>query len=495
MANSRQHHVLSEFLMDKCLINGTWVETQGGMTFDVTNPATGETVGRVPMKGKAETREAIEAAHAAQGPWSRRTAKERSDILRLWFDLIMQNADVLAEILTLEQGKPLREARAEIAYAASFVEFYSAEATRIYGESIPAHRADSRILVLKQPIGVVGCITPWNFPSTMITRKAAPALAAGCTVVLKPAEQTPLSALALASLSERADLPRGVLNIITGDPVAIGTELCSNPVVRKLSFTGSTEVGRLLAAQCSTTTKKMTLELGGNAPFIVFDDADLDSAVDGAVLAKYRHSGQTCVCTNRFLIQNPVYDAFVERFLDRVRKLRVGNGLDSTIDIGPLIDGHALKKVESHVQDALEKKAILLAGGKRHAAGRTFFEPTVIGGMTSGMLIAQAETFGPVAALFRFDTEEEAISLANDTPFGLAGYFYTRDLARAFRVAEALECGMVGINTGFLSVETAPFGGIKQSGIGREGSHHGIDEFVELKYICIGGIAQIERVF
>lgn len=495
MANARQPHVLSEFLMNKCLINGTWVEAQGGMTFDVTNPATGETVGRVPMMGKAETREAIEAAHAAQGPWSRRTAKERSDILRRWFDLIMQNADVLAEILTLEQGKPLREARAEIAYAASFVEFYSAEATRIYGESIPAHRADSRILVLKQPIGVVGCITPWNFPSAMITRKAAPALAAGCTVVLKPAEQTPLSALALASLAERAGLPQGVLNIITGDPVAIGAELCSNPVVRKLSFTGSTKVGRLLAAQCATTTKKMTLELGGNAPFIVFDDADLDSAVDGAVLAKYRHSGQTCVCTNRFLIQNPVYDAFVERFLDRVRKLRVGNGLDSTIDIGPLIDGHALKKVESHVQDALEKKAILLAGGKRHAAGRTFFEPTVIGDMTSGMLIAKEETFGPVAALFRFDTEEEAVSLANDTPFGLAGYFYTRNLARAFRVAEALECGMVGINTGFLSVETAPFGGIKQSGIGREGSHHGIDEFVELKYICIGGIAQIERVF
>jgi succinate-semialdehyde dehydrogenase/glutarate-semialdehyde dehydrogenase len=495
MANARQPHVFSEFLMNKCLINGTWVEAQGGMTFDVTNPATGETVGSVPMMGKAETREAIEAAHAAQGPWSRRTAKERSDILRLWFDLIMQNADVLAEILTFEQGKPLREARAEIAYAASFVEFYSAEATRIYGESIPAHRADSRILVLKQPIGVVGCITPWNFPSAMITRKAAPALAAGCTVVLKPAEQTPLSALALASLSERAGLPRGVLNIITGNPVAIGAELCSNPVVRKLSFTGSTEVGRLLAAQCATTTKKMTLELGGNAPFIVFDDADLDSAVDGAVLAKYRHSGQTCVCTNRFLIQNPVYDAFVERFLHRVRKLRVGNGLDSTIDIGPLIDGHALEKVESHVQDALEKKAILLAGGKRHAEGRTFFEPTVIGEMTSGMLIAKEETFGPVAALFRFDTEEEAISLANDTPFGLAGYFYTRDLARAFRVAEALECGMVGINTGFLSVETAPFGGIKQSGIGREGSHHGIDEFVELKYICIGGIAQIERVF
>lgn len=490
MAYLTGSRILTELIMDKCLINGRWVQSQDERMFEVTNPATGETVGKVPMMGKVETQGAIESAQAALTPWSRRTAKERSDILRRWFDLIMQNAESLAEILTLEQGKPLSEARAEIVYAASFVEFYSAEARRIYGETIPAHLSDTRILVLKQPIGVVGCITPWNFPAAMITRKAAPAIAAGCTVVLKPAEQTPLSALAIASLAERAGLPPGVLNVITGDPVEIGAELSSNPVVRKLSFTGSTEVGKILAAQCASTIKKMTLELGGNAAFIVFEDADLDAAVDGAVLSKYRHSGQTCVCTNRFLIQNTVYDEFTARFLERVSRLRVGNGLEAGIDIGPLIDGQALEKVEAHVKDALDKDADLLAGGKRHSAGRTFFEPTVLGNVVPAMRMAQEETFGPVAALFRFDTEEEAVSLANDTPYGLAGYFYSRDVARAFRVAESLECGMIGINTGFLSVETAPFGGIKQSGIGREGSHHGIDEFVELKYICIGGIDQ-----
>lgn len=490
MAGLSKSKILAELLIDKCLINGRWVQAQNQKMFTVTNPSTGEEVGKVPMMGKVETREAIDAAQTALGPWGRKTAKERSDILRRWFDLIMQNVNSLAEILTLEQGKPLSESRGEIAYSASFVDFYSAEARRIYGETIPAHRTDTRILVLKQPIGVVGCITPWNFPAAMITRKAAPAIAAGCTVVLKPAEQTPLSALAIASLAERAGLPPGVLNIITGDPIEIGAELSSNPVVRKLSFTGSTEIGKLLSSQCASTIKKLTLELGGNAAFIVFEDADLDAAVDGAVLAKYRHSGQTCVCTNRFLIQNTVYDDFTARFLDRVRRLRVGNGLEAGIDIGPLINGQAIEKVETHVKDALEKDAVLLAGGKRLAAGGTFFEPTVLGNVTPAMRMAQEETFGPVAALFRFDTEEEAVSLANDTPYGLAGYFYSRDLARAFRVAEALECGMVGINTGFLSVETAPFGGIKQSGIGREGSHHGIDEFVELKYVCIGGIGQ-----
>ena len=490
MSELKKPGIPDELWINKCLINGRWVQAKNDKLFTVINPSTGEEVGKVPMMGKAETREAIDAAQVALGPWGKKTAKERSDILSRWFDLILQNLEPLAEILTLEQGKPLSESRGEIIYAASFVDFYSAEARRIYGETIPSHRTDTRILVLKQPIGVVGCITPWNFPAAMITRKAAPAIAAGCTVILKPAEQTPLSALAIVSLAERAGLPPGVINIVTGDPVEIGAELALNPIVRKLSFTGSTEVGKLLAAQCASSIKKMTLELGGNAAFIVFEDADIEAAVDGAMLAKYRHSGQTCVCTNRFLIHDSIYADFTARFLDRVRCLRVGNGFEAGINIGPLINEQAVKKVEAHVKDALGKGASLLAGGKRLEAKGTFFEPTVLGNVTPAMQMAQEETFGPVSSLSRFETEEEAISLANDTPYGLAGYFYTRDLARSFRVAEALECGMVGINTGFLSVETAPFGGIKQSGIGREGSHHGIEEFVELKYVCIGGINQ-----
>ncbi len=476
----------NNMLSEKCFVDGKWVSADSGATFPVVNPATQEVIGTVPLMGRAETQAAIQAAQAAFPIWSKKTAQERSDILLRWYHLMMENSEALAHLLTREHGKPLSEARAEIAYAASFLRFYAEEARRVYGETIPAHRTDTRIMVLKQPIGVVGAITPWNFPSAMITRKAAPALAAGCTVVLKPAEQTPFSALAIAALAEQAGLPSGALNIITGNPVEIGEELCSNPLVRMLSFTGSTEVGRLLARQCSNTVKKLTLELGGNAPFIVFEDADLTAAVDGAIISKYRHSGQTCVCTNRFLIQDSIYDAFVARFVERVSKLRVGNGLDTGVDIGPLIDEQAIAKVQTHVEDAINKGASLLLGG--HPLRGTFFEPTVLGDATPSMRLATEETFGPVAALFRFTTEEEAIALANDTEYGLAGYFYSKDLARAWRVAEALECGMVGINSGFLSVEIAPFGGVKQSGLGREGSHHGIEEFLNLKFVCLGEI-------
>jgi succinate-semialdehyde dehydrogenase/glutarate-semialdehyde dehydrogenase len=478
-----------DLLQQKCLIGRDWISADDSRTFDVTDPSTGVAIGSVPLMQGAEARRAIEVAHSAFSIWSRRPAQERADILLRWHELVLQNSEELAHILTYEQGKPIAEARAEIAYAASFVRFFAEGVRWVYGETIPAPRADSRIVVLKQPIGVVACITPWNFPSAMITRKVAPALAAGCTVVVKPAEATPFSALALAKLAEQAGFPAGVLNVVTGDPQAIGAELCADTRVRKLSFTGSTEVGRLLARQCSGTIKKLALELGGNAPFIVFEDADLEAAVEGAMLSKFRHSGQTCVCTNRFLLQKGIYDAFVERFVDRVEKLRVGDGFETGVDIGPLIDTRAVAKVEAHIADALQRGAHLLSGGNLALADSTFFEPTVLGDITPAMRAASEETFGPVASLMRFNSEEDAITLANDTEYGLAGYFYTRDLARAWRIAERLECGMIGINSGHLSTEVAPFGGVKQSGIGREGSRHGLEEFFELKYLNIGGIA------
>ncbi|MEV6322884.1 NAD-dependent succinate-semialdehyde dehydrogenase [Nocardia sp. NPDC051787] len=477
----------TELLRDRCLIDGVWTDAMSGEYIDVVNPATGDTVGRVPAMGQTETSGAIAAARHAQYSWAARTAGERAEILLRWRDLVLESQEDLAHLLTLEQGKPLAEARGEIAYAASFLRLYAEEARRIHGEIIPSTSADTRIMVLREPIGVVACITPWNFPAAMITRKAAPAIAAGCTVVMKPAEETPLSALALASLAERAGLPAGVLNIVTGSPQAIGAELCANPAVRALSFTGSTEIGRLLATQCAPTIKKMTLELGGNAPFLVFDDADVDAAVNGAIVSKFRQSGQSCVATNRFLIHDSVYDTFAERFAERVRGLNVGNGLDEGTDVGPLINKQAVSKAQAHVTDAIAKGATLLAGGEQIRGG-TFFTPTVLGEVTTAMRIAQEETFAPVAALSRFHTEEEAITLANSTDFGLAAYFYSQDLRRVWRVAERLESGMVGINTGFLSVEVAPFGGVKQSGLGREGSRHGIEEYTEMKYLNFGGM-------
>ncbi|GAA4023582.1 NADP-dependent succinate-semialdehyde dehydrogenase [Allokutzneria multivorans] len=486
MSNTLEDWVPAELLRDRGLIDGVWTAADTGAEFEVTNPASGEVLARVPDMGAPETSVAIEAAERAQRLWAARTASERAEVLFRWRDLVLENQDALARLLTLEQGKPFAEARGEIGYAASFLRFYGEEARRIRGETIPSASADTRIVVLRQPIGVAACITPWNFPAAMITRKAAPAIAAGCAVVMKPAELTPLSALALAALAERAGMPAGVLNIVTGGPQAIGAELCASPAVRALSFTGSTDVGRLLSAQCAPTVKKLSLELGGNAPFIVFDDADLDAAVEGAVLSKYRHSGQTCVCTNRFLVQDGIYDAFTERFTSRVAQLTVGNGMLDGVQVGPLIDDRALGKVQAHVADALDNGAKLLTGGEH--LGGTFYAPTVLGEATTGMRLATEETFGPVAALFRFGEEAEAIQLANDTEYGLGGYFYTRDIGRVWRVAEQLETGMVGINSAMLSVEIAPFGGVKQSGIGREGSHHGIDEFVELKYLAFGGI-------
>ncbi len=475
-------------LRNRCLIDGEWITADSGEYFDVVNPSTGDTVGQVPAMGTAETARAIEAARTAQRGWAARTAGERAEILLRWRALVIESQEDLARLLTLEQGKPLAEARGELAYAASFLHLYAEEARRIHGETIPSSSTDTRIMVLREPIGVVACITPWNFPAAMITRKAAPAIAAGCTVVMKPAEETPLSALALAALGERAGLPAGVLNIVTGSPEPIGSELCASPVVRALSFTGSTEVGRLLAEKCARTVKKMTLELGGNAPFIVFEDADLDAAVNGAVISKFRQSGQSCVGTNRFLIHDAIYDTFAERFAERVRALTVGDGTLENVDIGPLINHQGLRKVQDHVADALERGATLLAGGGQPPGGGTFYSPTVLGDATVDMKIAGEETFGPVAALFRFRTEEEAIELANATEFGLAAYFYSLDLRRVWRVAERLESGMIGINTGFLSVEVAPFGGVKQSGLGREGSRHGIEEYTEMKYLNFGGI-------
>ncbi len=475
-----------ELLRAHAYIGGCWVAADDATVVDVRNPATGERLGTVPNLGATETQRAIAAAHAAFPEWAGRTAQERATLLRRWYGLLMQHQDDLAILMTAEQGKPLAEARGEIAYAASFIEWFAEEGRRLYGELIPAHQADRRILVMRQPVGVVGAITPWNFPAAMITRKAAPALAAGCTFICKPAIQTPYSALALAELAARAGLPPGVFNIVTGlDAHAIGLELTENPRVRKLSFTGSTAVGKTLMAQCAGTVKKVSLELGGNAPFIVFDDADLDAAVAGAVASKYRNAGQTCVCTNRMLVQSGIYDAFTAKLVRAVKALRVGDGLAGPADQGPLIDAKAVTKVKRHIADAQSKGARIVLGGKPHALGGTFFEPTVLTGVTGEMLIAQEETFGPVAPLFRFDSEQEAIRMANDTEFGLAAYFYTRDLSRAWRVAEALEYGMVGLNTGLISTEVAPFGGIKESGIGREGSRHGIHEYTELKYLCL----------
>lgn len=471
-----------------CYIDGAWIEAGPSGAIKVDNPATGEIIGTVPRFGAAETRQAIEAADRALDGWRRKTAKERAVVVRRWFDLMMANQEDLARLMTLEQGKPLVESRGEVVYAAGFLEWFGEEAKRIYGDTIPPHQPDKRIVVIKQPVGVVACITPWNFPLAMITRKAGPAIAAGCTVVLKPASQTPFSALALAELGERAGLPKGVLNVITGSAVEIGGELTSNPTVRKLSFTGSTEIGKVLMAQCAATVKKLSLELGGNAPFIVFDDADLDAAVEGAIVSKYRNTGQTCVCANRLLVQDAVYDAFAAKLTDAVRKLKPLPGLEAGATQGPLIDDKAVEKVESHIQDATSKGATILLGGHRHALGGRFFEPTVLVGVTPDMAIAREETFGPVAPLFRFKTEQEAIALANATEFGLASYFYGRDIGRIWRVAEALEYGMVGINTGLISTEVAPFGGVKESGLGREGSKYGLEEFLEIKYLCIGGI-------
>jgi len=471
---------------EQCYIDGEWVGAK--KTFPVNNPATGAILGSVPDLGAEETRRAIEAADRAWPAWRAKTAKERSGILRRWFDLMMASQEDLAQILTAEQGKPLAEARGEIAYGASFIEWFAEEAKRAYGDVIPQHQPDKRILVIKQPIGVAAMITPWNFPNAMITRKAGPALAAGCTVVLKPAEQTPYSALAMAELAERAGIPKGVFNVITGDAPSIGKELCANPVVRKLSFTGSTEVGRILMRQSADTIKKLSLELGGNAPFIVFDDADLDAAVEGALASKYRNAGQTCVCANRIYVQDRVYDAFAAKLTEKVRGFKVGAGTEPGVVIGPLIDEQGIRKVESHVADALGKGAKAVLGGKRHERGGLFFQPTVLTGVTPDMVVSVEETFGPVAPLIRFQSEDEVIGLANNTEFGLCGYFYSRDVGRIFRVAERMEVGIVGANAGIISTEVAPFGGVKQSGLGREGSKYGLEEYLEVKYILLGGI-------
>jgi succinate-semialdehyde dehydrogenase/glutarate-semialdehyde dehydrogenase len=472
----------------QCYVDGQWCAAANGKTFSVTNPATGERIAEVPDMSAAETRRAIEAADAALPGWRSKTAKERSNVLRRWFELVMAAQDDLGALLTAEQGKPLAEARGEIAMGAAFIEWFAEEARRVYGDVIPPHAADKRILVFKQPVGVCAAITPWNFPSAMITRKVAPAIAAGCTVVLKPAEATPLSALALAALAERAGLPKGVFNVITGDAATIGGELTGNPIVRKLSFTGSTEIGKLLMKQCSGTLKKLSLELGGNAPFIVFDDADLDAAADGAVASKFRNAGQTCVCANRIFVQDAVYDAFSQKLAERVKTLRVGNGMEQGVTIGPLIDADGVAKVERHIADAVQKGAKVALGGKPDPHGALFFQPTILTGVTPAMRIASEETFGPVAPLFRFTDEADAVRLANATEFGLAAYFYGRDVARIFRVAEALEYGMVGVNIGMVSTEVAPFGGVKESGHGREGSKYGIEDYLEIKYVCLGGM-------
>lgn len=466
-------------------IDGEWQGADNNATFEVTDPATGESLGTVPNMGTAETRRAIDAANKAWPAWRKKTAKERAAIMRRWYELMLENADDLAMILTREQGKPLAEAKGEIGYAASFIEWFAEEGKRVSGDTLASPAADKRIVVTKEPIGVCAAITPWNFPAAMITRKVGPALAAGCPIVVKPAEATPFSAFAMAVLAERAGVPKGVLNIVTGDPKAIGAELTSNPVVRKLSFTGSTQVGRLLMAQSAPTVKKVSLELGGNAPFIVFDDADIDAAVEGALASKYRNSGQTCVCTNRFYVHDRVYDEFAAKLGTAVEKLKVGNGVDAGVLLGPLINDAAVRKVESHIHDAVEKGARVLSGGKRHALGHGFFEPTVLADVTPDMLVSKEETFGPLAPLFRFSSDEDVIGMANDTEFGLAAYFYSRDIGRIWRVAEALEYGMVGINTGLISNEVAPFGGVKQSGLGREGSRYGIDDYLVIKYLCM----------
>jgi succinate-semialdehyde dehydrogenase/glutarate-semialdehyde dehydrogenase len=473
---------------DRCLVDGQWCDADTGGRASVDNPADGSIIGSVPVMGAAETKRAIAAAERALPAWRALPAKERSRIVRKWYDLIMASADDLALILTTEQGKPMAEAKGEIVYGASFVEWFAEEGKRIYGDTIPSPANDRRLIVLKQPIGVCAAITPWNFPNAMITRKLAPGLAAGCTFVLKPATQTPFSALALAELACRAGFPDGVVNVVTGDSRAIGAELCANPVVKKVTFTGSTEVGRILMRQSADTIKKLSLELGGNAPFIVFDDADLDAAADGAMASKYRNAGQTCVCANRIYVQDGVYDAFAAKLAERLKGLKVGKGTDAGVNVGPLIDEQGIAKVEEHVADAVAKGAKVVAGGKRSALGGRFYEPTLLTGVTSDMKVAREETFGPVAPLFRFKDEAEAIALANATEFGLASYFFARDVGRVFRVAEAIESGMVGVNTGIISNEVAPFGGVKQSGLGREGSKYGIEDYLEIKYVCLAGI-------
>lgn len=480
----------SDLFRQQAYMGGRWCDAESGATLEVNNPATGEILGTVPLMGANETWRAIEAAKDAFPEWGRRPAKERSILMRRWYDLIMANVDDLGALMTAEQGKPLAEAKGEVVYAASFIEWFAEEAKRVYGDTIPSPWSDRRLVVIKQPIGVCAAITPWNFPAAMITRKAGPALAAGCTLLAKPAESTPFSALALAVLAERAGIPSGVLNVLTGNAKEIGGEMTSNPDVHKITFTGSTEVGRLLMKQSADTIKKLSFELGGNAPFIVFDDADLDAAVEGAIISKYRNAGQTCVCANRLYVQAGVYDAFAEKLVAAVAKLKVGNGFEPEVQQGPLIDFAAVEKVEDHIQDAVSKGGHVLLGGKRHSLGRTFFEPTVLGDVTPQMKVAREETFGPLAPLFRFETDEEGVAMANDTEFGLASYFYSRDVGRIWRAAEALECGMVGINTGLISNEMAPFGGVKQSGLGREGSHYGIDDFLEIKYLCFGGLGK-----
>ena len=470
----------------QCYLNGEWVS--GSETTEVTNPATGEVIGHVPKLGQAEAAKAIADANAAWPAWRKKTAKERATILKKWFDLMIANADDLALIMTSEQGKPLAEAKGEIMYSASFIEWFAEEGKRIYGDTIPTHAADKRIMVTKEPIGVCVAITPWNFPSAMITRKAAPALAAGCPMIVRPADLTPFSALALAELAQRAGIPGGVFQVITGRSTLIGAEFTTNPTVRKLSFTGSTEVGRKLIEQCAPTVKKVSMELGGNAPFIVFDDADLDAAVEGAIASKYRNAGQTCVCANRLYVQSGVYDAFAQKLADAVGQLHVGNGIDPGVTQGPMIDTKAVEKVEEHIADALAKGASIKMGGKRHHLGHSFFEPTILTNGTQDLAVAKEETFGPLAPLFKFDTEEEVLGCANDTEFGLASYFYSRDIGRIFRVSEALEYGMVGVNSGLISNEIAPFGGVKQSGLGREGSKYGIEDYLVIKYTCFAGL-------
>ena len=475
-------------LRQQCYIDGEWRDAADAATVAVVNPATGETLGSVPRMGASDTRRAIEAANAAWPGWRKKTAKERSVILRKWNDLMLENADDLALIMTAEQGKPLTESKGEIVYAASFIEWFAEEGKRIEGDTLQSPWPDRRLLVTKEPIGVCAAITPWNFPAAMITRKAGPALAAGCPMVLKPAELTPFSALALAVLAERAGVPKGVFSVVTGDSRAIGGEMTSNPIVRKLTFTGSTEVGRVLMQQCAPTIKKLSLELGGNAPFIVFDDADLDAAVEGAIASKYRNAGQTCVCANRLYVQEGVYEQFAEKLVAAVGKLKVGNGQEAGVTQGPMIEEKAVLKVEEHIADALAKGGRLLAGGKRHALGHSFFEPSIVADVDASMQVATEETFGPLAPLFRFKTEEDVIAMANNTEFGLAAYFYSRDIGRVWRVADALESGMVGVNTGLISNEIAPFGGVKQSGLGREGSKYGIEDYLVIKYICMGGV-------
>ena len=479
----------SSLFRQQAYVDGKWIDADNGTSFEVTNPATGEVIGTVPDLGAAETRRAIEAANNAWPAWRAKTASERSAILEKWFSLMMENQQDLAIIMTTEQGKSLAESTGEIAYGASFVKWFAEECKRVYGDTIPTKNPDQRIIVNKEPVGVCAAITPWNFPNAMITRKAAPALGVGCPMVVKPAEATPYSALALAVLAERAGFPAGIFSVVTGDARNIGGEMTSNPIVRKLTFTGSTAIGKLLMEQCSGTLKKMSLELGGNAPFIVFEDADLDAAVEGLMISKYRNSGQTCVCTNRTLVHENVYEEFSQKLAEKISALKVGDGFDEGVNQGPLINMQAVEKVESHISDAVSKGAKILVGGKRHSLGGTFFEPTLLGNVSTDMKVTYEETFGPVAPLFSFKTEAQAIQMANDTEFGLAAYFYTRDIGRSWRVSEALEYGMVGVNSGLISSEIAPFGGVKESGLGREGSKYGTEEYLEIKYICMGGVS------